>query len=388
MRGLPWLFSVIVAANLMAAGRQEFRAPNGLRVILDPRHERPVLRLHLLVGWDSGKLTGIQAEQVLQLRSILERCGAGDLNKSLLERKLADRGIRLTFEGTGDSLAWTMVVDSQGQEDAFELLGHVVFRPALGDDLGEGETKIYSDPAPEACFRASLGFPTVVSAPGVLGTAARYSLHRRLVRPEHAVLVIQGDLSLAQARQLVLLHLATWSPAPEPPLSGTPSSTLECREPMEGAWAGAPGPGGDAKARAAHIALAILLTRHFREAALADFVFEAFRPGGDAGPFLVGVRSGRDPDQRLRECLESLCVKGFNTADLAFVRQAWQAERTVRALHPEDQIAAIARVALQGDPGANLMDLRVEEINAALRGRLAPKALRWLVKNAETLNPK
>lgn len=373
MNWLSLLLPAALAAAPAADRRSEFLAPNGLRVILEPRYERPALRLHLLAGWEQADLPDFQA-QVLRLRSFLGRCGAGDMSRLALDRRLADQGIRLTFQGTGDTFAWSVLADSQDQEDAFELLGHVVFRPALAEDLGAGGAALTA----EACFRASLGFPQEGFAPGELGAEERYFLHRRLVRPEHSVLVIQGDLSLPQARQLVLLNFGTWSPSQRPAMGANPPSlTGDCPAPPEGAWAGSPAPGGDPKARAAHLAVAILLTRLFRDGR-EGVEFETFHPGGDAGPLLFGVRRGGNPAKRIRECLESICSRGFRDADLAYVRQAWEAERAALSLHPENKLAATARTALKGNPGLHLAGLRLEDLNAALRARLAPGALRWL----------
>jgi len=381
MKCLAALVPAVLVASPVVDGRQEFRAPNGLRVIVKEQHERSILRVCLLSAWDPTGLSTAQREHALRLRAILSQCGAGGLSRPLLDRRLAEQGIRVEIAGTEDSLAWTMLADSQDQEDAFELLGHLVFRPSLGDNLGPaGELA-----APEVWFRTSLGFP----APGLgtlgLGVAERFALHRLLIRPEESVLIIQGDLSLAQARQLVMLHLGTWSPSPGNPGAGglvpVPQSMPGL---MVGAWAGSPAPGGDAKHRAAHIAVAILLEKISREETHGDLAFEAARPGGDAGPCLFGIRSGPEPERRLRAFLENLRTKGFGAKDLAYARRTWEAERRASALHPEDHMYAEARVALKGDPGKHLMALTLDEVNTALRSRLAPESLRWLVRDVSS----
>ncbi|MFZ1615052.1 MAG: hypothetical protein WAT51_12810, partial [Holophaga sp.] len=91
-----------------------------------------------------------------------------------------------------------------------------------------------------------------------------------------------------------------------------------------------------------------------------------------------------EPERRLQVFLENLRTKGFGATDLAYVRRTWEAERRALALHPEDQMYAEARVALKGDPGRHLMALTVEEVNAALRFRLAPESLRWLVRGVSS----
>lgn len=381
MKCLAALVPVVLMASPVVDGRREFRAPNGLRVIVKERHDRSILRLCLLSTWDPASLSAVQGEHALRLRALLDLCGAGGMSRPVLDRRLAERGIHLEVAGTADSLAWSMLADSQDQEDAFELLGHVVFRPSLGDDLGpRGEVV-----PPEDSFRASLGFPVSSLGGLAMDVAERFALHRRLIRPEHAVLVIQGDLSLAQARQLVMLHLGTWSPAPGKPEVGLPVADPSVVEGVvEGAWAGSPAPSGDAKQRAASIAVALLLEKKFREETHGDLAFESVRPGGDAGPCLFSIRSGPEPERRLREFLENLRRKGFGAADLDFVRRTWGAERQALALHPEDQLYAEARVVLMGDPGNQLLALALEEVNTALRARLAPESLRWMVRSVNS----
>jgi len=384
---MTWLW-LLMPAIVMAApaegGRSEFRAQNGLRVILDERHDRSVLRLFLLTLWDRATLSDIQADHALQIHSVLERCGAGGLSRPAFDRRLADRGIRLNLNSASDSLCWSMLSDSQDQDDAFELLGHMVFRPALGEDSLQGRKEVTAAARPEELFRATLGFPSEGVFPNNLGVEERFSLHRRLVRPEQSVLVIQGDLSLAQARQSVMLHFGTWSPTPgkaisemaPPPLA--PPKTWARSGAGGGIWAGSPAPICDARVRAAHIAVAILLSRSFRDDLQTGIFLEVSRPGGDAGPLLFGVGPDQaDPKKHLQSTLEDLCRRGFGAGDLAFVRSTWQAERAALTLHPEDQLAAIAQVALKGDPGNYVLDLKIEEINAALRARLDPAALRW-----------
>ncbi|MDP2874933.1 MAG: hypothetical protein Q8O00_02040 [Holophaga sp.] len=383
MKGIVFLISAILMAAPVESGRQEFRTLNGLRVILDERHDRSVLRLFLLVGWDRSALSDLQADQFLSIRSTLSQCGAGGLSRPAFDRRLADQGLRLVFKGTGDSLSWSMLSDSQDQDDAFELLGHAVFRPALEDDLAPVGKAAAGKAKPEDLFRASLGFPSEGIAAKGLSTDESFAIHRRLVRPEQSVLVIQGDLSLAQARQSVMLHLGTWSPSIEKVIGAPrPSPPLELVQLKAGAgagaWAGSPAPVGDARARAAHIAVAMLLSRRFREEIPRGITFEAFRPGGDSGPLLFGIGSeASDPRKHLRTVLEGLCRRGFEAGDLALVRSAWQTERAALALHPEDQLEAIARIALKGDPGDYLLDLSLEEINAALRARIDPAVLLW-----------
>ena len=384
MRWLPLLLPcVLVAAPVEAL--KEFHTPGGLRVVLEARHERPLVRMELRVAWPdaSSPAEGCASEL---LCAVLGRCGAGGVNRFVLERTLADRGLKLDLTGGPHGLAWSMLADSQDQEDAFAFLAHAVFRPSLS----EGITAILRDSKPsvtaEDAFRAALGFPRDGITICDLDSAAMYALHRRLVRPEHAILLIQGDLSLAQARQLVLLHFGTWAPAlePLPEAKPGPQGARAQRQAIPGgqrtAWAGSAAPRGDARVRAAHVLLSFLLEADFQQAASSGFTLEAPRPDGDAGPLLFSTSPGLsgNPESLLAEHLKRLASRGFSPSELGLARGRWRAERLALALHPEDQLAVRARGLLSGDVGTHLEDVSLEEVHAALRARLS--SLQWLVK--------
>ena len=384
MRLLPFLLPCMLAAA-PADGWKEFRTPSGLRVVLEARHERPLVRMELRVAWPDAELPPEGCASEL-LCAVLGRCGAGGLSRFVLERTLADRGLKLNLVGGRHGLAWSMLADSQDQEDAFAFLAHAVFRPSLS----EGIIATLRDSKPsvtaEDAFRAALGFPREGITICDLEPAALYALHRRLVRPDHAILLIQGDLSLAQARQLVLLHFGTWAPSPEPspePKPGPRSVRIQ-RQMVPGspriAWAGSAAPRGDARVRAAHVLLSYLLEANFQHSVWNGFSLESPRPEGDAGPLLfttVPSLSG-NPERLLADHLKRLASRGFSASELGLARARWRAERIALALHPEDQLAVRAHCLLFGDAGAYLEDVSLEEVNAALRARLS--TLQWLVQ--------
>lgn len=384
MSWMPLLLPCVLAAA-PAEALKEFRTPSGLRVVLEPRHERPLVRMELRVAWPEAPSSAEGCASEL-LCAVLGRCGAGGVNRLVLERTLADRGLKLDLAGGPHGLAWSMLADSQDQEDAFAFLAHAVFRPSLS----EGILATLRDSKPsvtaEDAFRAALGFPRDGITMCDLDASALYTLHRRLVRPEHAILLIQGDLSLAQARQLVLLHFGTWAPAPEPlpEAKPGPQGARIQRQTVPGsqrtAWAGSAAPGGDARTRAAHVLFSFLLEDDFRQAAWSGFHLEAPRPEGDAGPLLFSTSPGLSgiPENLLAERLKHLASRGFSPSELELARGRWRAERIALALHPEEQLAARAHGLLSGDAGAHLEDVSLEEVHAALRARLS--SLQWLVQ--------
>jgi predicted Zn-dependent peptidase len=387
MRPLPLLLPAVLLGSLAAGEPQEFRTLNGLRVLLEPRHERPLVRLELRTAWEARELPGGKECAGELMGAILERCGAGGLNRFALERSLGDRGLKLTFKGRRGSLAWTMLADSQDQEEAFQFLAHAVFRPALAEGVSAIQREAKRDALSEAAFRAALGFPMEGVTSCELDLPELLALHGRLVRPERSVLVIQGDLNLAQARQLVSLHLGTWAPAPVAPAVGdnAPVSAPECLRVPGGAalvLAGSAAPEGNARTRAVHVLLGLILERTFQDFAGESVALEAPRLEGDAGPLLFRVLpsvSG-NAERHLKERLQRLVAQGFGAPELARAKAQWRAERSALALHPEEQIFVRSRGALLGDPADFLGEIQLEEVNEALRIRLSPKNLRWFVR--------
>lgn len=385
MRFLSLFLPCALAAAPTPEVWNQFKTPSGLMVVLESRHERPLVRLELRVAWPTVDVPSEGCASDL-LCAVLGRSGAGGVSRFVLERTLADRGLKLGLAGGRQTLAWSMVADSQDQEDAFAFLAHAVFRPSLTEGISATLRDSKPSVTPEDVFRAGLGFPREGITMCDLDSAALHALYRRLVRPEHAVLLIQGDLSLAQARQLVLLHFGTWAPTPEPPsqVKSEPRDARGQRQAVPGspriAWAGSAAPQSDSRARAAHVLLSFLLEGDFQRGAGRDFSLEAPRPEGDAGPILFATAPGLsgNPERLLAERLERLASRGFSLSELGLARARWRTERIALALHPEDQLAVRAHGFLFGDVGAYLEDISLEEVNAALRARLS--SLQWLVQ--------
>ncbi|MCE1229507.1 MAG: hypothetical protein LWX11_08490 [Firmicutes bacterium] len=320
---------------------QTFTTRNGLRVILQERHDQARLCLHLRVDVPPEKATPAQRQWLM---ASLRASGAGGQRRTVLERRHAERGMTLVAWATADSLAWTLEADIRDTDDAFELLAHDVFRPALEEA-----------PVSEAvAFRATLGFP--VSDPGPLTVLERFALHRRLVRPEQAVLIVRGDLGLAQAKAQVLLHLGTWAPSPEAPLPnrefGAPASTT--------LMAGSPS-WGDAASR--------MLGTLVLQARLKDDPSVVLETSEEAGPWLFHPRPGVDEPAFLRR-LENLAQTPVSSEELNSARRRWKAQRTSLPLHPREDTAALAWAALHGDPAPQVEALTPEALTKLFQTRL------------------
>jgi hypothetical protein len=217
---------------------------------------------------------------------------------------------------------------------------------------------------------------------------------RRVIRPEASTLALYGDLNLAQARQLVLMHLGIWGPAPQPPLPGLPAKGLPAPEPRllavlesrPGAelWAGSPWAG--VRDAAVETLLPILLARTARSCfggmelsfrldpgGRAPLLIKAKAPQADRDGFAAGFQAG----------LEQLRSHGFSKDDLAFARIQWKGEMVALPLHPEDLLRRTAEGRIGPALEQAVDKVTLAEINQAIRTLLAPDRLRFLLLGAD-----
>lgn len=212
MRPPAAILFLAVPAQLVASGvpPQGFRLPSGLAVAVQTDVLRPLVRITLRLD-----LPAELAEADLRmLGAALARGGAGPHSAQDLQRSGMADGHAWTFEIRGRSLSWSVLADSQDQEGAAEHLAHRVVRP----DLTEGWRNLRMEAAEtsgRAAFRAALTQdPVHWNLPEDATLERLLALGRALLRPERATLSFQGDVTLAQARQLALLQFGTWRPGP------------------------------------------------------------------------------------------------------------------------------------------------------------------------------
>lgn len=307
---------------LVRAGGHRFTLSNGLRVVLEELHEQPLLRLELRSGWSPKTMEG-RSWALGALRQALEG-GAGRMSESVFGRSLQESAIRLKRRAGESFFSCALVADSRNQEAAFEHLAHAVFRPEFDKEGAEASR---------------------------LKLADRIALHRHLVRPERSVLVIRGDLDVAQARSLALLYLGTWMPAP----AGMP--TLAPGKPVQRMIS--PLEITDSRKRAAHLLLSKLLSRG------------AARDGADLEARLEdGQPMGISFDPSALPWVKALCRNGFTAGDLLWAKNVLAHEKTALNLHPEALVAYRAQAELLGDAGSHVLEVDLRELNKALVERL------------------
>jgi hypothetical protein len=365
---------VLLACAPLLAAPSDFTLRNGLRVRLQADHQRPYLELRLELSWPRGEEPPGREGAASVLARVLQAGGAGPHDPAALARLLEERGIGFEFQPEPGRLTWTLRCPSTLQEEAFALLAHLAARPVITGTLLEAQrARLWREhQALGIAEWAELRFRWELLEDRPEGLASERSLaeldletlsalHRRLVRPERAVLHIKGDLNLAQARQLAVLHLGVWGPGPQPSLPAV--RTANQRTGKAGAvLATAQGP--------AEATLALLLPKDSRPE-LAELLVELLPRWLEAAPtepsttgqvrwladgspcVLLKATAGREADpasllQALRRWASRLGQRAVDAEELALAaglrasRQALQG--SVNPIHPPAHAEDLSRL--------------------------------------------
>jgi zinc protease len=218
------------------------RLPNGLRVVVVPRHDVPLVTASLLVR------AGPEADPP-------DRAGLADMTATMLAkgaqragRAVGATGLAVQAEALGGSLAtgssWrasnvAMTVTVPTLEAAVGLIADVVRRPTLAAaeldrarvQALDGLRVAFSEPGQVASFalrRAYWGdspfgaVPTQASLQRLTRGDVQ-AFHRRWYRPDLAVLVLAGDVTPERGRALAQRHFGDWQQPPgDRPRAATP----------------------------------------------------------------------------------------------------------------------------------------------------------------------
>ncbi|BDU75356.1 M16 family metallopeptidase [Mesoterricola sediminis] len=392
---LAWLLSG-AAVTALQAGPQAFTLPSGLRCVLLENHDQPLIRVELVTRWDLADVPQDQEGLPALLAAVLRAGGAGPLSRADFDRSLDDLGAAFAFQARRDGFTWTLATDSRAQEPALELLAHAVFRPVFEVPLVEAqrqallrrlETADAWDRG-EGRFLWSLGARDVELPPSPEGLAALgfqdvVAFHRAVVRPEASTLVLHGDLSLTQAKELVHLHFGLWGgrpakaaaprPTPDPPRLRT---VLDASTDAE-LWAGRE---ATAVRRPVREILALLLEQVPSVAGPGIILSCSLAEGR---PLLVKAKAGAEGREglvrALQDALERLRSQGFTERDVARARDRWRARLAALPLHPREQVHALQDGLLDPALGPEVDRVAVRDVNEALKALLEPAGLRFLL---------
>lgn len=234
---------------LSLAAPQEQTLPNGLRVVVAERRGLPLVTAQLLVlsgaEADPAKLPGLAA------------LSAGLLTRGSRTRSApAQAQAAETLGGTLDSSAdWhrstvQMTVTTPRLGQALALVAEAALKPAFADaelqrlrDETLDELKVrYASPGTQASLAAqqavfgsgAYGRP-VRGTPASLQAIARadvIALHRTHYRPDNAVLVLAGDIGLAEAVELARRHFGGWKAPAQPLPAPLPAAGIPGKDPL------------------------------------------------------------------------------------------------------------------------------------------------------------
>ncbi|WP_275975710.1 M16 family metallopeptidase [Geothrix terrae] len=395
---------------------QTFSLPNGMRVVLLEDHERPLVRARLNVLLSRDLETVHPGLAALALR-VLGHSDAGAFGVDEFEQLLAGAGIELVPALRADGLSWNLLARSRDQDLALGLLADRAFRSVATsltletDRLASWRETERLEASPRAKLRLLLEPDWTLQAPTLDHLSAinhpdLLAFYARALRPDRAVLILQGDLGLEQAKRLVLLSFGTWTVQAPPPVPATAQATAKTtadaqtptQTPTQAATASASAPAAPQAPR--------ILVRSPRPALLAMAVaaqpedldpesaalLALLLPGDPAlAPAQLRLESRNlvgeleaDPsgsaasaETSMLERLQAIRQRGFTEADLHRAQAAWSESRALITLHPEAQVAEALAEARGGSVSpARVQALSVETLNQGLRRWLDPARIR------------
>jgi zinc protease len=217
--------------------------PNGLQVIFVEDNELPLVRGKLLVRggslWAQNYPTGTTSAMGEGMRS----GGAGDLSADALDRELEKlaAGVSSSFSAEYGGVSFSCLASDVDR--VFSIFADVVIRPRFEIDrlslwkgqALEGIRRRAEDPSTVA----SLAFLQLVYGDSAYGKVSRShdiasithahvtDLHRYLVRPDGAYLVVSGKITREKVEELASRYLGEWAPRgealpPPPPVPQEP----------------------------------------------------------------------------------------------------------------------------------------------------------------------
>lgn len=208
---------------------QEAVLPNGLKILVVESHKQPVVSLSLNFAAGSA-YDPVGKEGLAQAVAGLLTKGAGNRTADQIAEAIESAGGQLTAGAGSDFLSINSTVLKSSLPLAFELLADAAIRPTFPDkevELLQTQTLSalqVSLTQPEAIadqiFRHALygenpyGRSTTPGSVRATTRADIVAFHRARLRPSGALLVVAGDVTLAEIRTLAARATAAWTGAP------------------------------------------------------------------------------------------------------------------------------------------------------------------------------
>jgi zinc protease len=218
---------------------QEATLPNGVRVVLVESHRVPLVAFRLAVA-AGGVYAPAGKEGLAQLAAQLLTRGAGARSADDLAAALEGAGATLVVSAGDDVLSLAGSVLSTNTALALRLLGEVVARPTFPEREVERVRQQAlsalqlerSQPAAVAARVLAAGLHGAhpygrAPRPASVRAVARADLvafQQSRLRPQGALLVVAGDVTMADLRRMAEQGFAGWTGAPAPaPVPAAPA---------------------------------------------------------------------------------------------------------------------------------------------------------------------
>ena len=212
--------------------------PNGLTLAVVEMHKVPVVDVEVLIdagaARDPGDLPGLATFTALMLQQ-----GAGARAALDVADEAAFLGAQLGTTATLDGAVASLHVPRRRLEPGLDLLADVVLRPTFSDSEVARQRELRGaqlvQQRDEPVAVANVAFPAIVYGRGhpyghpLNGTDAAtaaltrdrvVAFYRAYYRPNAARILVVGDITLAEARALLVGRFGTWQQGDVPELVG------------------------------------------------------------------------------------------------------------------------------------------------------------------------
>ena len=219
---------------------QEFTLANGVRVVLVESHRDPVVAFRLTLP--AGRLySPAGKEGTADMVAALLTKGAGGRSADSIAAAIEGAGGSLSGSAGPDFLNLSGSVLSNAAPLAFQLLGDAVARPTFPEaevellrtqtlsalQLEQSQPGAIANRAFNAGLYGDHAYGRVATPASVRAVtrADLLAFQQARLRPRGALLVVAGDITAAQLRELAERSMAGWSgyPAPAPALKAPPA---------------------------------------------------------------------------------------------------------------------------------------------------------------------
>jgi len=221
---------------------QTVTLPNGLQLAVVEMHKVPVVDVTLMLDAgavaDPADLPGLATFTANMLDE-----GAGRRTALEIAEETDFLGARLYTSASYDGASVGLHVPKRQLGPALDLMADVVLRPAFADseitrqrDLRRTQILQQRD---QPVAMAGLAFPAIVfgavhpygraiggteASTALLGRDRVNQFYQAHYRPGNAKILVVGDITLAEAQQLVTARFGAWERGPTPPAASAPTA--------------------------------------------------------------------------------------------------------------------------------------------------------------------